>query len=345
MDGPLKPRLLVVDDEPLVRRLVTECLEPAGFEIETASTGEEALRALRSRSFSLVLSDVSMPGMDGLQLLEAMSRHGFETGAVLFSGCQDVPLAVKGMQLGALDYVLKPFKVEELRRSVHRALTRHSEVVSANRERDQLRAEVSRLTSLLQEISESSLEGLIATLDAREGDTGNHSRRVSNYAHRLAQEVGVSEHECNVIRKGALLHDIGKVAVPDRILLKRGPLTDEEWLIMRKHPETGYSILNNIANLQESSQLVLAHHEHFDGSGYPFGLKGEALPVGARIFTIVDTLDAMTSDRPYRSALPFDAALEEIQRCNGRQYDPAIVRRFLEVPRSEWLELRQLSAA
>ena len=281
-----------------------------------------------------------MPGMSGLELLEAMSRQGSPSGALLFSGCQDVPLAVKGMQLGALDYVLKPFRVEELRRSVQRALDRHQQAQAAARETSDLREEVGRLTCLMQEISESSLEGLVATLDAREGDTGNHSRRVSSYAFRLAHQLGLNEEQCRTIRRGALLHDIGKVAVPDRILLKQGPLTDSEWLEMRKHPETGYSILGNLANFREAAELVRAHHERFDGAGYPNKLKADQIPLGARIFSVVDTLDAMTSDRTYRKALTFGEAATEIQRCQDTQFDPYIVRHFLAIPKTDWTEIR-----
>lgn len=340
-----RPRLLVVDDEWIIRRLVADSLTPVGYEVETVGTGEEALAALRARAFTLVLSDVSMPGMSGLELLEAMGRLGTPSGAVLFSGCKDVPLAVKGMQLGALDYVLKPFRVDELRDSVQRALERHHLAQSAVRETKALRHEVSRLTLKMQEISEASLEGLVATLDAREGDTGSHSRRVSWYALRLAQKLGLSEDECRTIRRGALLHDIGKVAVPDRILLKNGPLTDAEWLEMRKHPETGFSILSNLVNFRESAELVLAHHERFDGGGYPNKLRGEDVPLGARIFSVVDTLDAMTSDRTYRKALNFAAAASEIRRCENTQFDPYVVRHFLAIPESDWTRIRYHSVA
>jgi HD-GYP domain-containing protein (c-di-GMP phosphodiesterase class II) len=176
----------------------------------------------------------------------------------------------------------------------------------------------------------------ISALDYRDSETQWHSRRVSLYARRLAQQVGIGEPELTVIEHGALLHDIGKIGVTDRVLLKPGPLSADEWREMKKHPELGWLLLQRVEYLRPAAAIVLQHQEKWDGTGYPAGLKGEAIAIGARCFHIVDTLDAITSDRPYRKARPFEAAVAEIQRCSGTQFDPRCVQAFLDVSQDEW---------
>src|SRR6266508_3769480 len=184
------------------------------------------------------------------------------------------------------------------------------------------------------------LAGLIAALDYRDAETQWHSRRVSLYARRLAQQLGIAEPELTVIEHGALLHDIGKIGVRDRVLLKPGPLTTDEWTEMKRHPELGWALLQRVDYLRPASAIVLQHQEKWDGTGYPARLKAEEIVVGARIFHVVDTLDAITSDRPYRKSRPFDDAREEIVRCAGTQFDPRIVEAFVSVPGEEWERIR-----
>jgi HD-GYP domain-containing protein (c-di-GMP phosphodiesterase class II) len=182
---------------------------------------------------------------------------------------------------------------------------------------------------------------MVAVLDYRDTETQWHSRRVSRFTRRIAEELGVSdERELRTIEMGSLLHDIGKIGVRDAVLLKPGPLDQEEWVEMREHPRLGWALLQRIEFLREASEIVLQHQERFDGSGYPAGLKGESIVLGARLFAVADTYDAITSDRPYRRAQPHAAAVTEIQRVSGTQLDPRVVRAFCAVPESEWVSIR-----
>jgi len=192
-----------------------------------------------------------------------------------------------------------------------------------------------------------TLEAMGDALDLRDEETEGHSKRVTAYTIALAQAIGLESDDLRVIARGAFLHDIGKIATPDSILLKRGKLTDEEMSIMKEHCERGYEMVRKIPFLREAAEIVYAHQERFDGSGYPRGLRGEEIPLGARIFAIADSLDAMTSDRPYRKGTTFSAATEEIARCAGLQFDPQIVEEFLAMPNETWpvlrMELQKLS--
>src|SRR6266545_2413919 len=206
--------------------------------------------------------------------------------------------------------------------------------------RSQLREMNLTLEEIVRQRTQALLEGLIAALDYRDAETQWHSRRVSLYARRLAQQLGIREPALTVIEHGALLHDIGKIGVRDRVLLKPGPLTTDEWTEMKRHPELGWALLQRVDYLRPASAIVLQHQEKWDGTGYPAGLKTEEIVVGARIFHVVDTLDAITSDRPYRKSRPFDQAREEIVRCAGTQFDPRIVEAFVSVPGEEWERIR-----
>lgn len=201
--------------------------------------------------------------------------------------------------------------------------------------------EIKRQAQELRESYETTLFALVAALDAREHEVQAHSQRVSMYTVTLAREIGIEGEELDDIRRGALLHDIGKIGISDSILLKPGKLTEEEWKEMKKHPYIGYKILEGIKFLEGAAEIVYAHHERFDGTGYPRGLKGEEIPIGARLFAVSDILDAMTSDRPYRKALPFDAARDEIVRCSGTQFDPEVVGVFLKIPKDRWLTIKE----
>lgn len=336
-------RVLIVDDEASVRDLLRSCLTEAGHETVLAEDGLVALSQLRTGRFDLVISDVRMPGMSGLELLGEMSRMRTQAGALLLTGCQDVPVAVQAMQLGALDYVLKPFRVSEMPGAVARALHRQAELHALIEQAHELhrlvesqREQLQQLTQQLAGASEASLEALVLALDARERETRDHSRRVSQYALILAGQLDLGSAERETVRRGAMLHDIGKIGVPDEILLKPGPLNEAEWEIMRRHPETGYQILQSLPDLRPAAELVLAHHETFDGNGYPNRLAGENIPLGARIFAVADSFDAMTSDRPYRRALPYQTAVSRIRQGSGTQFDPAIVTAFLKISPEQW---------
>lgn len=346
MSEVTREAILIVDDEEPIRQLLDQCLRVEGYHTKAVGNADEALMALSADHFDLVLSDVRMPGMSGLELLAAISsRHG-EVGVLMLTACDDVFMAVQAMKLGALDYVLKPFRIDEISVTVRKALRLHQLEIGKKRYVLQLEEVVRNQTFELrktfehfQNASETTLEALVAALDARERETQAHSRRVSEYTLHLAQVMGVDAALLADFGRGAMLHDIGKIGVSDNILLKPGKLTEEEWVEMRKHPQIGYWILDGILGLDAASEIVLAHQEKFDGTGYPRQLKGEDIPLGARIFAVIDCFDAITSDRPYRKASPFETARAEIERCSGTQFDPLIARYFLKVPPEKWAEI------
>jgi len=341
-------RVLIVEDEGPVRALLHDYLQSRGFEVQGAASGEEALALLSGEHFDLVLSDLRMPGINGMDLLSEIRRRHSGVGVVMLTGCEDVSLAVSAMKAGALDYVLKPFRLENVEASVRRALEKHGE----NRRqacylRDLEKTVEERSVALrdtlrsLKEASEETLEALVAALDAREHQTLAHSKRVSEYTVHLAEIMDVSSGALEGIRKGAMLHDIGKIGISDTILLKPGHLTVEEWVEMRRHPEIGHWILNSVESLKSASEIALAHHERFDGQGYPRSLKGEEIPLGARIFAVADSLDAITSDRPYREGRGYEEARREIIRNSGTQFDPRVVDSFLRVSPEVWDHIRR----
>ncbi len=342
--------ILVVDDEPAIRDLLFEGLKDSGFECSVAANGSEALEALRRRCFALVLSDIDMPGMDGVKLLQRVKEAHPDVEFVMITGVVDVEVALRAMRMGANDYLTKPFNLEEVRLTVERALEKRR-LVLENREYQRdleakvaertvevvlKRREVEELYEKLQISYETTLEALAAALDTRDTETQGHSVRVSEYTVVIARRMGVEEPELTEVRRGALLHDVGKIGIPDAVLRKPGKLTADEWREMKQHPEIGGRILSGIKFLEKSLPIVMAHQERFDGSGYPQGLKGDEIPLGARIFAVVDTLDAMTSDRPYRKALRYEDAREEIVRNSGIQFDPKVVEVFLSIPPEEW---------
>ncbi|MFI5174314.1 MAG: response regulator [Terriglobia bacterium] len=347
MSKESKEAVLIVDDEEPIRQLLTQCLSGEGYQTKAASNADEALSALSTKHFDLVLSDLRMPGMNGLELLEAIGQRHADVGVLMLTACDDVSLAVQAMKMGALDYVLKPFRIDEINTTVRKALQLHRAEVGQRRYVMQLEEVVRKQTFELrktfehfQEASETTLDALVAALDAREHETQAHSRRVSEYTLHLARAMGVDASLLADIGRGAMLHDIGKIGVSDNILLKPGKLTEAEWVEMKKHPQIGYWILDGIRGLDVASAIVLTHQEKYDGTGYPSRMKGEDIPLGARIFAVIDCFDAITSDRPYRKASPYETAREEIERCTGSQFDPLVSKYFLQIPSTDWMEIR-----
>ncbi|HMC81930.1 MAG TPA: HD domain-containing phosphohydrolase [Candidatus Polarisedimenticolia bacterium] len=340
----------MVDDEQAVRDVLSEGLQDSGYRCASASNGSDALELLKTDQYSLVLSDIDMPKMDGVKLLQAVKQLSADIEVVMITGVVDVEVAVRAIRMGASDYLTKPFNLDQVRITVERALEKRR-LIQENREYQRnLEArvlertaelvvkhrEIAELFSKLQVSYETTLEALAAALDTRDTETQGHSVRVSEYTVFIAERMGVKEPQITEIRRGALLHDVGKIGIPDAILRKPGKLTAEEWKEMKRHPEIGHRILSGIKFLEHSLPIVIAHQERFDGSGYPMGLKGEEIPLGARVFAVVDTLDAMTSDRPYRKALSYEQARDEIVRNAGVQFDPRVVEVFLSIRPEEW---------
>jgi putative nucleotidyltransferase with HDIG domain len=340
-------RILVVDDESHVRSMMGATLERQGYEVQLAASGHEAMGMLESNSYDLVLTDIVMQDGNGIALLERIRGREPHLPVVMVTAIHDISVAIDSMRRGAYDYLLKPFEREHLVGTVIRALEHRQALEESQTYKQNLEQVVQARTEMLRqamaELEHSydvTLEALGDALDLKDSETEGHSKRVTAYTIALARAMGIKPAEIKVIARGAFLHDIGKMAIPDQILRKPGPLTREEQEVMREHCSRGYHILRKIPFLSDASEIVYSHQEHFDGTGYPNGLKGAEIPIGARIFAVADTLDAITSDRPYRKARSFDAAREEILRCSGSQFDPAVVEMFLKIPNELWHELR-----
>jgi putative nucleotidyltransferase with HDIG domain len=338
-DASVTPtRILIVDDDGTVRDVIGVLLGEEGYVCETSTSAEEALGLIGATEFHLVLCDMKMPGKDGLWLLDRVRSEHPSTAVIMLTAFGDTEAAVECLRRGAVDYLLKPPKVTDLVRSIERALAKRRLELARQRYRTSLerrvREKTAELSKALREVETayaSTLFALVAALDAREHETSDHSQRVVRYTLAIAEKLGVPAADRQHLARGALLHDIGKIGVPDAILLKPGPLTPAEWDEMRRHPQTGYTILRSVPFLQSAAEIVLAHQERWDGKGYPRGLAGEAIPLGARIFAIADTLDAITSDRPYRKGGPLEKARDEIRRFSGTQFDPRCADAFLSL--------------
>jgi putative nucleotidyltransferase with HDIG domain len=359
----MKPNLLIVDDEQVIREVLTEKLTTAGYACSTAANSAEALRKIETdQTFSLVLSDIDMPGQNGISLLKDIKTRNPEMDVVMVTGVVDVDIAIQSIRLGASDYITKPFNLEEVVLTVERTLEKrrlmrenHEYQLSLERKVEERTVEVRRKSEEVEQLYRelkvafeqiratyaTTLEALMEALDTRDTETQGHSRRVSEYTVAIARAMGVAEPELTQMRWGALLHDVGKIGVPDAILRKPGPLTPQEWIEMRKHPELGRRILSGVKFLEGAVPIVYCHQERFDGSGYPRGLKGEGIPLGARIFAVVDTLDAMTMNRPYRKAMQYEQARDEVIKFSGVQFDPRVVEAFIKIPEQEWGQINR----
>ena len=341
-------RILVVDDEPYTRAVIANMLEKSNYVPVLAADGNQAISCIEQDGpYNVVLSDIVVPGVDGIGLLDKLREVHPETPMVMVTAMQDIGVAISAMRRGAYDYLLKPFTHEQLLATVERALDYRRLVQQNAMYRQHLEELVSARTEMLRQAINDlersydiTLEALGDALDLKDAETEGHSKRVTAYTIALARHMGVSESQMRVVARGAFLHDIGKMAIPDAILLKPGRLDAGEQAIMREHCLRGYQILRKIPFLRDAAEIVYSHQEYFDGSGYPRGLHGDQIPLGARIFAVADTLDAITSDRPYRRANSFDAARREISRCAGSQFDPAVVDVFLRIPDRVWKDLQ-----
>jgi cyclic di-GMP phosphodiesterase len=341
-------RILVVDDEEAIREIVSSMLTAANYKCTQASSGQKALGVLDSgEEFELMLSDLMMADLDGIGLLERTKEKYPDMPVVMVTAVHDISVALKAIRDGAYDYLLKPFEREQLLATVRRALENRRLKLENRAYQTKLEALVEQRTGQLRSVIDSlkrsydiTLEALGDALDLKDAETEGHSKRVTAFTIAIARAIGVPKDDIDVIARGAFLHDIGKMAIPDAILRKPGALTPEEIAIMREHCYRGYQMLKKIPFLTEAAEIVYSHQERFDGTGYPRGLKGDEIPLGARIFSVADTLDAITSDRPYRPAQTVGAAREEIQRWSGRQFDPAVVEMFLAMPENIWSDLR-----
>jgi putative two-component system response regulator len=343
-------QVLIVDDDTQVREVLHQIFLAAGYRCLLAADGAAGLAIFRASHPPLTVTDLKMPGLDGVAVLGAIREMDPDAAVMVLTGAPDVKTAIDSLKLGAYDFIMKPVNVDELLIAAERALERRQLLIERRQYQKLLERRVDEATRdlreayrQLQDTYRATLETLGAALDSRDVGTEAHSRRVHGYAVATAREHGMPEHDLTDLAHGVLLHDIGKIGIPDGILLKPGPLTREEWVIMRRHPEIGKRLIEKIPFLRGALPIVYCHHERWDGTGYPQGLQEEEIPLGARIFSVVDAFDAMTFDRPYSKAIPFEAALAEIKRCAGTHFDPAVVESFLRVPVSLLEEIRRKS--
>jgi putative two-component system response regulator len=313
-----RSRLLIVDDVEAMRLTLTTCLQLSGYHVHSASSGGEALELLRSQPFDLLLTDQSMPGLSGLELTDAVARMHPDMPIVVLTGHTDVELAKDSLRRGASDFVTKPVNARELPILVERNLTRR-------------RLEVARLREREGQVLFEALKALASAVDAKDRHTARHSRQVTRLALLLADAIGLSSEERYQLELSAWMHDVGKIGVPDSILSKPTALTEDEFAIVTLHPVKGGEIVGEIVELTRVADVIRHHHERIDGTGYPDGLKGEAIPLASRIILISDAFEAMTADRSYRRGLGREIALRELRDHSGTQFDPELVKVFIRM--------------
>jgi len=346
--------ILIVDDDEAIRGLLSACLD-GSYWCATAASAEEAVMLLQSGSFNLMLSDITMPGMSGLELCRYVQETCPRTVVVMISAMIEIDYAVQAMRHGAFDYITKPFDLAHVVLAVERALRyeqaieekHHYEQVLEERVRirmDDLRSANEDLNFMLDTLYRNyraTLRGLARTLEARDIETRGHSDRVVAYSMKLGKRMGLTLNDLIALEQGALLHDIGKVGVPDAVLLKPGSLTTDEWVRMREHVAQGLRIIDGVEFLSGARWVVGQHHEKYDGSGYPNKLRGDGIHIHARIFAVADAFDAIRSDRPYRAAQCHEIACEEIVAGSGSHFDPKVVNAFMNICKEEWEETRR----
>lgn len=333
-----KKRVLIVDDESCVRELLAHFLSQKGYDCITAENGYCALDILRQDKIPLVISDIRMPGLDGLGLLQEVKRKEPFTEVIMATAHTETSTAIEAMRQGAHDYVLKPFDLNAVEASVQRALERRQLLIENKEYHDRLEEKVREKTSELVEKNSqlrllffNTIQSLVQSLEAKDKYTEGHSRRVAEMSSLMAERLLFSDEDVEKLKLAGILHDIGKIGVRETCLNKPGKLTDEEYEEIKLHPLISERILRPIEELQGILADIRHHHERFDGKGYPHGLRGEKIPLGARILAIADSYDAMTSDRPYRPALTPEKALVELEGNAGKQFDPQLIKVFFEM--------------
>src|SRR6185503_9668577 len=342
--------VLIVDDDRHIRDILRELFLSSGYDARVAADGQEALEAFDAARPPLTVTDVHMPVMDGVELLKKARALDPDAAFLVLTGVANVQTAVESLKYGAFDFIMKPVHMDELLIAAERAL-QHRQLLIERREHQvtlerKVEEATRELASTLRELESTyrtTLEALGSAIDTRDLGTHAHSRRVRGYSLALARAHGFPEAGLRDLEHGVLLHDIGKIGIPDAILLKPGPLTPAEWKIMRTHPEIGRQLVEQVPFLRGAVPIVYHHHERWDGTGYPLGLKGEDIPLGARIFALADAFDAMTFDRPYSQAIPLAAARQEIQRSAGTHFDPLVVETFLRLPLEVFETIRRQS--
>lgn len=328
--------VLIVDDEASVRDLLARWLGGAGYRVATAESADAAIGEMNRQAAAVVFADVRMPGRDGLSLARELRERYPETAVIMATSLHDLDTAVQSLRSGVVDYLVKPFSRDDVREAAGRGLAWHQAAVRTRRRLERLEAEArgrqEQVEQALLEIlhaSEGALDAILSLLKIRDRAAGEHARRVADWALSIAGALGLPPERIAEIERGALLHDVGKIAMPDAVLHKSANLTSDERRTMDEHPMLGYHVLRRVPLLAGVAEMVRSSHERFDGRGYPDGLAGEAIPLGSRIVAVADAFDAMTSGRVYRGSMLVDEACREIVRASGTQFDPRVVSAFL----------------
>ena len=339
-------RCLVVDDEPRLRQVLLHLMRGDGFACIEAGNGVEALALMEKQAVPLLMSDMRMPKLDGIELLRRVRERWPDTAVVMITGVADVEVAVNCLALGAMDYLTKPFHLEEVRARVSQALEKRRLVLENRDYQTQLEKRVAAQARRLEEVFLAGIQALADALEVKDSYTRGHSVRVSQYSAAIARALHVDPEIIQQIELGGHVHDIGKIGVREAVLNKPGPLTDEEYQHIMTHPVVGWRILSPLlGDAPVALNVVRSHHERFDGSGVPDGLKGEAIPLEARIVSVADAFDAMMSGRPYRgSEMSVDQALGELKRASGAQFDRRVVEATVDAFAAQQMRLIPRSA-
>lgn len=327
---------MVVDDEEVICNVLERRLTKEGYSCTTANNGKEALNHFYKNSFSLIISDMKMPEMTGVELLQKVKAIDPKMKMIMVTAYPDIDLAVNAMRLGAYDFIIKPADLDLIVMSVKKALEskRLEEEIEAyhNRMEELVEERTAKLQQSYRTLKKAHLDSvkvLAEAIDAKDPYTRGHSDRVKRMSLAIAKKMGFSEERLENLEYGALLHDIGKIGIKDEVLQKQGPLSNEEYQYIREHPLIGVKIVEGVEFFKDKIPMIRHHHEHYDGRGYPDGLAGEAIPLEARIISLPDAFDAMTSARPHRGVMPLQNVLAELEKCRGRQFDPKMLEIFL----------------
>jgi response regulator RpfG family c-di-GMP phosphodiesterase len=324
-------RILIVDDEETIRLALRKFLRSRGYEVEIAGSGDQALQLLAKESYSLMLCDVRMPGMSGVQMVPKARERDQDLAIIMLTAVNDAATATEVLSSGATDYLMKPVELADLQQAVDRALHKRAELIEQHRLDKLIREEVALRTAELEREKESLrlmsisiAETLINAMEAKDLYLRGHSQRVAELAGELAKELSLEENVCEDLKVAGRLHDVGKIGIREAVLNKPSRLTAEEFEHVQQHVRIGLDILAPLSHIKEPLKYVEHHHERWDGAGYPFGLSGETIPLGARILCAADTFDALTSKRAYRDPLEPLAALEHLRIDAGKQFDPCV---------------------